>query len=117
MSDFYCAQIVPKPCQKVAHSGNTRKMYSLYVIDFIEYAQKHWRVGGDSNPRYVTVYTLSKRAPSATRPPTLLFRTLLQPVPNKPLSHRPQHQELTAAIAFIQQAVLNLACYFSILST
>ena len=25
--------------------------------------------GRDSNPRYVAIYTLSKRAPSATRPP------------------------------------------------
>src|SRR5712664_3440248 len=31
---------------------------------------KHvWRRGWDSNPRYVAVYTLSKRAPSAARPP------------------------------------------------
>src|SRR5438874_12378877 len=28
-----------------------------------------WRRGWDSNPRYVAVYTLSKRAPSAARPP------------------------------------------------
>ena len=26
----------------------------------------------DSNPRYVAIYTLSKRAPSATRPPLYL---------------------------------------------
>ena len=28
-----------------------------------------WRRGRDSNPRYVAVYTLSRRAPSTTRPP------------------------------------------------
>ena len=28
-----------------------------------------WRRGWDSNPRYLAVNTLSKRAPSATRPP------------------------------------------------
>ena len=31
--------------------------------------------GRDSNPRYVAIYTLSKRAPSATRPP-LYFITV-----------------------------------------
>ena len=30
--------------------------------------QKIWRRERDSNPRYVAVYTLSRRAPSATRP-------------------------------------------------
>lgn len=37
---------------------------------------KFWRVGGDSNPRNVSVYTLSKRAPSATRPPILFYLVL-----------------------------------------
>ena len=31
--------------------------------------RKAWRRGRDSNPRYVAVYTLSRRAPSTTRPP------------------------------------------------
>src|SRR5882724_4050293 len=35
---------------------------------------QRWRRGWDSNPRYVSVYTLSKRAPSAARPP-LQFQT------------------------------------------
>src|SRR5712671_5500373 len=36
-----------------------------------------WRRGWDSNPRYVAVYTLSKRAPSAARPPLpTCFRSL-----------------------------------------
>src|SRR6266404_202307 len=35
---------------------------------------QRWRRGWDSNPRYVSVYTLSKRAPSAARPP-LPFQT------------------------------------------
>ena len=30
---------------------------------------KFWRRRRDSNPRYVAVYTLSRRAPSTTRPP------------------------------------------------
>ena len=30
--------------------------------------------GRDSNPRYVAVYTLSRRAPSTTRTPLYLFR-------------------------------------------
>ena len=29
----------------------------------------YWRRGRDSNPRYVSVYTLSRRAPSASRTP------------------------------------------------
>ena len=33
------------------------------------YSSKIWRRERDSNPRYVSVYTLSRRAPSATRPP------------------------------------------------
>src|SRR5216683_7673138 len=36
--------------------------------EFCDLAQL-WRRGWDSNPRYVAVYTLSKRAPSAARPP------------------------------------------------
>ena len=34
-------------------------MWAIYI----------WRRERDSNPRYVAVYTLSRRAPSATRPP------------------------------------------------
>jgi hypothetical protein len=34
-------------------------------IAFLLILQRGW----DSNPRYVAIYTLSKRAPSATRPP------------------------------------------------
>ncbi len=34
-----------------------------------EGARHDWRRGWDSNPRYLSVYTLSKRAPSAARPP------------------------------------------------
>ena len=37
---------------------------------------KIWRWGGDSNPRYVAVYTLSRRAPSATRTPHQIFAAL-----------------------------------------
>ena len=40
-----------------------------------------WRRERDSNPRYaINVYTLSRRAPSATRPPLLLF------IPSSPLA-------------------------------
>ncbi len=36
---------------------------------FIRWSGCNWRRERDSNPRYVAVYTLSRRAPSATRPP------------------------------------------------
>ncbi len=40
------------------------------------FAMCKWRTGRDSNPRYgVTVYTLSRRAPSTTRPPVHEGRT------------------------------------------
>src|SRR5207249_8726183 len=44
---------------------------------------KRWRRGWDSNPRYVAVYTLSKRAPSAARPPlqSLLLPPLAEELP------------------------------------
>src|SRR5690606_15087379 len=36
-----------------------------------------WRTEGDSNPRYaMNVYTLSRRAPSTTRPPVLIDHKL-----------------------------------------
>jgi hypothetical protein len=38
----------------------------------------YWRRGRDSNPRYgITVYTLSRRAPSTTRTPLRFFTTSL----------------------------------------
>ncbi len=37
------------------------------------YRNHVWRTEGDSNPRYaINVYTLSRRAPSTTRPPVLM---------------------------------------------
>src|SRR5881394_1222347 len=44
---------------------------------------QRWRRGWDSNPRYVAVYTLSKRAPSAARPPlqSLLLPPLAEELP------------------------------------
>ena len=42
----------------------------LIILDFLElFKMGNWRRGRDSNPRYVAIYTLSKRAPSAARPP------------------------------------------------
>ncbi len=37
-------------------------------------AANTWRRGRDSNPRYLSVYTLSKRAPSAARTPLRTYR-------------------------------------------
>jgi hypothetical protein len=37
----------------------------VFLRTFYDFLQR----GRDSNPRYVAIYTLSKRAPSATRPP------------------------------------------------
>ena len=34
-------------------------------------ASRIWRMGGDSNPRYLSVHTLSRRAQSTTLPPIL----------------------------------------------
>ena len=39
-----------------------------------------WRRTRDSNPRYVAVYTLSRRAPSTTRPALRRARILAQPL-------------------------------------
>ena len=38
-------------------------------IQRIEFAIHKWRSGRDSNPRCLSTYTLSRRAPSATRTP------------------------------------------------
>src|SRR5262249_11933689 len=43
-----------------------------------------WRRGWDSNPRYVAVYTLSKRAPSAARPPLLALDPRSRDAPSSP---------------------------------
>ncbi len=40
-----------------------------------------WRRDRDSNPGYVAVYTLSKRAPSATRPSLPRFQSIYAPSP------------------------------------
>ena len=41
-----------------------------------------WRRGRDSNPRYgITVYTLSRRAPSATRTPLQFFARIASNIP------------------------------------
>ena len=40
------------------------------IFRFLRYLQTSWRSGRDSNPRYAfDVYSLSRRAPSTTRPP------------------------------------------------
>ena len=48
-----------------------------------------WRTDRDSNPGYLAVYTLSKRAPSATRPSVREFaKANLSTLPYG--SHQPQ---------------------------
>jgi hypothetical protein len=46
-----------------------RAAVSLIRTSNIEWFQKIWRRGGDSNPRYLSVHTISSRAPSAARSP------------------------------------------------
>ncbi len=42
----------------------------LLIMSRWQYCLKdNWRRGRDSNPRYLAVHTLSRRAPSATRTP------------------------------------------------
>ena len=42
---------------------------NIAFIGFCYFLLLYSQRGRDSNPRYVAVYTLSKRAPSSTRPP------------------------------------------------
>src|SRR6184192_3835687 len=51
----------------------------------------NWRRGWDSNPRYVAVYTLSKRAPSAARPPLQLLPPLAEELPQERSAFVRQH--------------------------
>src|SRR5438132_7709684 len=48
---------------------STAKSQAQIDTSGAERLTRRWRRGWDSNPRYVSVYTLSKRAPSAARPP------------------------------------------------
>ena len=48
--------------------GKERRIRELF--EFIARSRTEWRTGRDSNPRdAINVYTLSRRAPSTTRPP------------------------------------------------
>jgi hypothetical protein len=44
-------------------NGKTKSQITVFIT---------WRMGGDSNPRYLAVNTLSRRAHSTTLPPILL---------------------------------------------
>ena len=51
-------------------SGKANPRHHLdeyYAVSYLFY-KAYWRREWDSNPRYLAVNTLSKRAPSATRP-------------------------------------------------
>ena len=71
----------------ILYTANQRNRV-IYVIDQMV-AGYLWRRERDSNPRYGdTVYTLSKRAPSATRPPLRKRRDNRQgPCPAQALLH------------------------------
>jgi hypothetical protein len=54
-----------------SNSPETREVYAQLptcIFFIIDTTERVWRRDRDSNPGYVAVYTLSKRAPSATRP-------------------------------------------------
>ena len=69
------------PLIPYGYAGNTTwkqilRIWYLLIQKFPEvnfekfsHSQMYSQRGRDSNPRYVAVYTLSKRAPSTTRPP------------------------------------------------
>ncbi len=46
-----------------------------FLYFFASWRILNWRRKRDSNPRYVAVYTLSRRAPSTARPSLLIFRS------------------------------------------
>lgn len=61
------------------NKGKSRRAYSHLHSHFLELARvllckPAARMGGDSNPRYLAVNTLSRRAHSTTLPPILLLR-------------------------------------------
>ncbi len=56
--DLRLGLLIPRSMQYTKKSSYFRTSSSLNMA-----------VRGDSNPRYVAVYTLSRRAPSATRTP------------------------------------------------
>ncbi len=71
--------------------------FTTYRCEGTARVATNWRRGRDSNPRYVSVYTLSRRAPSTARPP-------LRDVavgPSGPAAARariiPQHPQVTSA--------------------
>src|SRR5438309_3279653 len=64
--------------QRLTLHTSTAKPQAQIRTSGAERLARRWRRGWDSNPRYVSVYTLSKRAPSAARPP--LQTRLLSPL-------------------------------------
>ena len=48
----------------------TGRQFAEYLVPLMDKISVEWRSGRDSNPRYAFgVYSLSRRAPSTTRPP------------------------------------------------
>src|ERR1700761_4374714 len=81
-----------KFCKKLFRIVGTRnpcRIPSVAEIGFQQIcAEDKWRRDRDSNPGYLAVYTLSKRAPSATRP-SLRSVTVFLNLPQCPLVSTP----------------------------
>src|SRR5437868_13387290 len=73
----------------VQNGHNIRDMHIVQVACFERFAgepatcERVWRRDRDSNPGYLAVYTLSKRAPSATRPSLRVNNNLRETSPKK----------------------------------
>src|SRR5207245_9165078 len=70
------------------HTSTAKPQAEIRTSGAEERLTRRWRRGWDSNPRYVSVYTLSNRAPSAARPPLRLSSLAEEPAQERPAFFR-----------------------------